>query len=151
MYLKLVTKWCITSMYDTWALSSAFLLVGPNSVPLFKADGELSELCSKLLLYYTPQVGNSPISLLLTSLLTKRHCHTMHLWLVHAYSTCYYIVSENIYDEDQQPFTLWNGLFSYNSTFKNVLFLLCHNPVIPSPVFFSLKVKKAKKHSLPCY
>ncbi|MEQ2190575.1 hypothetical protein XENOCAPTIV_000352 [Xenoophorus captivus] len=28
---------------------------GPNQVPLFKADGELSELNSKLLLYYTPQ------------------------------------------------------------------------------------------------
>ena len=32
-------------------------LPGPNHVSLFKADGELSDLNSKLLLYYTPQVG----------------------------------------------------------------------------------------------
>lgn len=31
-------------------------ITGPNHVPLFKADGELSDLNSKLLLYYTPQV-----------------------------------------------------------------------------------------------
>ena len=32
------------------------LPAGPNNVCLFKSDGELSELNSKLLLYYTPQV-----------------------------------------------------------------------------------------------
>lgn len=31
-------------------------ITGPNHVSLFKADGELSDLNSKLLLYYTPQV-----------------------------------------------------------------------------------------------
>lgn len=31
-------------------------IIGPNHVSLFKADGESSELNSKLLLYYTPQV-----------------------------------------------------------------------------------------------
>uniref|UniRef100_A0A4W4FU23 Neurobeachin-like protein 2 n=1 Tax=Electrophorus electricus TaxID=8005 RepID=A0A4W4FU23_ELEEL len=36
---------------------------GPNNVSLFKADGELSELCSKLLLYYTPQAFKSQICL----------------------------------------------------------------------------------------
>ncbi|XP_061771757.1 neurobeachin-like protein 2 isoform X2 [Nerophis ophidion] len=34
---------------------------GPNHVSLFKADGELSELNSKLLLYYTPQAFKSQI------------------------------------------------------------------------------------------
>lgn len=34
-------------------------VTGPNHVPLFKADGELSELNSKLLLYYTPQVNEA--------------------------------------------------------------------------------------------
>lgn len=33
-----------------------FSITGPNHVSLFKADGELSDLNSKLLLYYTPQV-----------------------------------------------------------------------------------------------
>ncbi|XP_076009798.1 neurobeachin-like protein 2 isoform X2 [Genypterus blacodes] len=36
---------------------------GPNHVSLFKADGELSELNSKLLLYYTPQAFKSQICL----------------------------------------------------------------------------------------
>lgn len=35
-----------------------FLLSGPNHVSLFKADGELSDLNNKLLLYYTPQVAH---------------------------------------------------------------------------------------------
>uniref|UniRef100_A0A2I4B951 Neurobeachin-like protein 2 n=1 Tax=Austrofundulus limnaeus TaxID=52670 RepID=A0A2I4B951_AUSLI len=36
---------------------------GPNHVALFKADGELSDLNSKLLLYYTPQAFKSQICL----------------------------------------------------------------------------------------
>ncbi|XP_031429737.1 neurobeachin-like protein 2 isoform X1 [Clupea harengus] len=36
---------------------------GPNNVCLFKSDGELSELNSKLLLYYTPQAFKSQICL----------------------------------------------------------------------------------------
>jgi len=32
------------------------IITGPNHVSLFKVDGELSDLNSKLLLYYTPQV-----------------------------------------------------------------------------------------------
>uniref|UniRef100_A0A665UD71 Neurobeachin-like protein 2 n=1 Tax=Echeneis naucrates TaxID=173247 RepID=A0A665UD71_ECHNA len=40
-----------------------FLLSGPNHVSLFKADGELSDLNSKLLLYYTPQAFKSQICL----------------------------------------------------------------------------------------
>ncbi|KAM9851975.1 neurobeachin-like protein 2 [Aulostomus maculatus] len=36
---------------------------GPNHVSLFKADGELSDLNSKLLLYYTPQAFKSQICL----------------------------------------------------------------------------------------
>lgn len=36
-----------------WFLLS---ITGPNHVSLFKAEGEISELNSKLLLYYTPQV-----------------------------------------------------------------------------------------------
>ncbi|XP_037393024.1 neurobeachin-like protein 2 isoform X1 [Pygocentrus nattereri] len=39
----------------------ALYLSGPNNVSLFKTDGELSELCSKLLLYYTPQAFKSQI------------------------------------------------------------------------------------------
>lgn len=35
---------------------SLILLLGPNNVSLFKADGEPSEVNSKLVLYYTPQV-----------------------------------------------------------------------------------------------
>ncbi|XP_056141782.1 neurobeachin-like protein 2 isoform X2 [Lampris incognitus] len=38
-------------------------VAGPNHVSLFKADGELSELNSKLLLYYTPQAFKSQICL----------------------------------------------------------------------------------------
>ncbi|KAB5586981.1 hypothetical protein PHYPO_G00007710 [Pangasianodon hypophthalmus] len=38
-------------------------MAGPNSVSLYKADGELSELCSKLLLYYTPQAFKNQICL----------------------------------------------------------------------------------------
>nr|XP_046254941.1 neurobeachin-like protein 2 isoform X3 [Scatophagus argus] len=37
--------------------------VGPNHVSLFKADGELSDLNSRLLLYYTPQAFKSQICL----------------------------------------------------------------------------------------
>lgn len=48
-------------------------VTGPNHVALFKADGELSELNSKLLLYYTPQVNeaqdNTPVCLHQISLL----------------------------------------------------------------------------------
>lgn len=33
-------------------------ITGPNHVSLFKVEGELSELNSKLLLYYTPQVAH---------------------------------------------------------------------------------------------
>ncbi|XP_077576977.1 neurobeachin-like protein 2 isoform X2 [Stigmatopora nigra] len=36
---------------------------GPNHVPLFKADGELSDLNGKLVLYYTPQAFKSQICL----------------------------------------------------------------------------------------
>ncbi|XP_075884079.1 neurobeachin-like protein 2 isoform X3 [Nelusetta ayraudi] len=36
---------------------------GPNHVPLFKADGELSDLNNRLLLYYTPQAFKSQICL----------------------------------------------------------------------------------------
>lgn len=35
---------------------SLLSITGPNHVSLFKVDGELSDLNSKLLLYYTPQV-----------------------------------------------------------------------------------------------
>lgn len=34
----------------------SFCFSGPNNVSLFKADGEPSEVNSKLVLYYTPQV-----------------------------------------------------------------------------------------------
>ncbi|KAI4887748.1 hypothetical protein NFI96_031408 [Prochilodus magdalenae] len=36
---------------------------GPNNVSLFKSDGEHSELCCKLLLYYTPQAFKNQICL----------------------------------------------------------------------------------------
>ncbi|KAK5618282.1 Neurobeachin-like protein 2 [Crenichthys baileyi] len=45
------------------AQARALHAAGPNQVPLFKADGELSELNSKLLLYYTPQAFKSQICL----------------------------------------------------------------------------------------
>ncbi|XP_060777738.1 neurobeachin-like protein 2 isoform X2 [Neoarius graeffei] len=45
------------------AQTHALYKAGPNSVSLFKADGELSELCSKLLLYYTPQAFKNQICL----------------------------------------------------------------------------------------
>ncbi|KAM4736367.1 neurobeachin-like protein 2 isoform 1-T1 [Anableps anableps] len=45
------------------AQARALHAAGPNHVPLFKADGELSELNSKLLLYYTPQAFKSQICL----------------------------------------------------------------------------------------
>ncbi|XP_058230531.1 neurobeachin-like protein 2 isoform X2 [Hemibagrus wyckioides] len=45
------------------AQTHTLYMAGPNSVPLFKADGELSELCSKLLLYYTPQAFKNQICL----------------------------------------------------------------------------------------
>ncbi|XP_062254882.1 neurobeachin-like protein 2 isoform X1 [Platichthys flesus] len=41
----------------------ALYAAGPNHVSLFKADGELSDLNSKLLLYYTPQAFKSQICL----------------------------------------------------------------------------------------
>ncbi|KAM6967984.1 neurobeachin-like protein 2 [Aplochiton taeniatus] len=41
----------------------ALYAAGPNHVSLFKAEGELSELNSKLLLYYTPQAFKSQICL----------------------------------------------------------------------------------------
>ncbi|KAM3872786.1 LOW QUALITY PROTEIN: neurobeachin-like protein 2 [Diretmus argenteus] len=41
----------------------ALYAAGPNHVSLFKADGELSDLNSKLLLYYTPQALKSQICL----------------------------------------------------------------------------------------
>lgn len=45
------------------AQARALHAAGPNHVALFKADGELSELNSKLLLYYTPQAFKSQICL----------------------------------------------------------------------------------------
>ncbi|MEQ2241254.1 Neurobeachin-like protein 2, partial [Ilyodon furcidens] len=45
------------------AQARALHAAGPNQVPLFKVDGELSELNSKLLLYYTPQAFKSQICL----------------------------------------------------------------------------------------
>ncbi|XP_060726425.1 neurobeachin-like protein 2 isoform X5 [Tachysurus vachellii] len=45
------------------AQTRTLYMAGPNSVPLFKADGEISELCSKLLLYYTPQAFKNQICL----------------------------------------------------------------------------------------
>uniref|UniRef100_A0A3B3CRJ3 Neurobeachin-like protein 2 n=1 Tax=Oryzias melastigma TaxID=30732 RepID=A0A3B3CRJ3_ORYME len=44
---------CHEALQQTQA--RALYAAGPNHVPLFKADGELSDLNSKLLLYYTPQ------------------------------------------------------------------------------------------------
>ncbi|XP_061144614.1 neurobeachin-like protein 2 isoform X1 [Syngnathus typhle] len=41
----------------------ALYAAGPNHVPLFKADGELSDLNGKLVLYYTPQAFKSQICL----------------------------------------------------------------------------------------
>ncbi|XP_036393977.1 neurobeachin-like protein 2 isoform X2 [Megalops cyprinoides] len=41
----------------------ALYAAGPNNVPLFKPDGELSDLNSKLLLYYTPQAFKNQICL----------------------------------------------------------------------------------------
>ncbi|XP_045082156.1 neurobeachin-like protein 2 isoform X2 [Coregonus clupeaformis] len=43
------------------AHTKALHTAGPNHVSLFKADGELSDLNSKLLLYYTPQAFKSQI------------------------------------------------------------------------------------------
>ncbi|XP_034144562.1 neurobeachin-like protein 2 isoform X2 [Esox lucius] len=43
------------------AHTKALYAAGPNHVSLFKADGELSDLNSKLLLYYTPQAFKSQI------------------------------------------------------------------------------------------
>uniref|UniRef100_A0A665UAK3 Neurobeachin-like protein 2 n=1 Tax=Echeneis naucrates TaxID=173247 RepID=A0A665UAK3_ECHNA len=45
------------------AHTRALYAAGPNHVSLFKADGELSDLNSKLLLYYTPQAFKSQICL----------------------------------------------------------------------------------------
>lgn len=42
-------------------MSISFRLAGPNNVSLFKADGEPSEVNSKLVLYYTPQVIIFPV------------------------------------------------------------------------------------------
>ncbi|XP_028984475.1 neurobeachin-like protein 2 isoform X2 [Betta splendens] len=43
--------------------AKALFAAGPNHVSLFKADGELSDLNGKLLLYYTPQAFKSQICL----------------------------------------------------------------------------------------
>ncbi|XP_062322796.1 neurobeachin-like protein 2 isoform X4 [Osmerus eperlanus] len=43
--------------------AKALYAAGPNHVSLFKADGELSDLNSKLLLYYTPQAFKNQICL----------------------------------------------------------------------------------------
>uniref|UniRef100_A0A3P8V3W9 Neurobeachin-like protein 2 n=1 Tax=Cynoglossus semilaevis TaxID=244447 RepID=A0A3P8V3W9_CYNSE len=45
------------------AQAKALFAAGPNNVSLFKVDGELSDLNSKLLLYYTPQAFKSQICL----------------------------------------------------------------------------------------
>uniref|UniRef100_A0A8B9KMW8 Neurobeachin-like protein 2 n=1 Tax=Astyanax mexicanus TaxID=7994 RepID=A0A8B9KMW8_ASTMX len=45
------------------AQTRALYMAGPNNVSLFKSDGELSELCNKLLLYYTPQAFKNQICL----------------------------------------------------------------------------------------
>ncbi|CAL8247132.1 unnamed protein product [Lota lota] len=45
------------------AHTKALYAAGPNHVPLFKEDGETSDLNSKLLLYYTPQAFKSQICL----------------------------------------------------------------------------------------
>uniref|UniRef100_A0A8P4K618 Neurobeachin-like protein 2 n=1 Tax=Dicentrarchus labrax TaxID=13489 RepID=A0A8P4K618_DICLA len=45
------------------AQTRALHAAGPNHVSLFKADGELSDLNSRLLLYYTPQAFKSQICL----------------------------------------------------------------------------------------
>ncbi|KAM9488840.1 neurobeachin-like protein 2 isoform 2-T2 [Clarias gariepinus] len=52
---------CHEALQPTQTL--ALYKAGPNCVSLFKADGELSELCSKLLLYYTPQAFKNQICL----------------------------------------------------------------------------------------
>ncbi|XP_036071922.1 neurobeachin-like protein 2 isoform X9 [Oryzias melastigma] len=52
---------CHEALQQTQA--RALYAAGPNHVPLFKADGELSDLNSKLLLYYTPQAFKSQICL----------------------------------------------------------------------------------------
>uniref|UniRef100_A0A8C4ZPY9 Neurobeachin-like 2 n=1 Tax=Gadus morhua TaxID=8049 RepID=A0A8C4ZPY9_GADMO len=43
--------------------TKALYTAGPNHVPLFREDGEMSELNSKLLLYYTPQAFKSQMCL----------------------------------------------------------------------------------------
>ncbi|XP_077383055.1 neurobeachin-like protein 2 isoform X1 [Festucalex cinctus] len=43
--------------------TKALYAAGPNHVPLFKVDGELSDLNGKLVLYYTPQAFKSQICL----------------------------------------------------------------------------------------
>ncbi|XP_061093012.1 neurobeachin-like protein 2 isoform X2 [Conger conger] len=45
------------------AQTKALYAAGPNHVPLFKSDGEPSDLNSKLLLYYTPQAFKNQICL----------------------------------------------------------------------------------------
>nr|XP_054591731.1 neurobeachin-like protein 2 isoform X3 [Nothobranchius furzeri] len=52
---------CHEALQQTQA--RALHAAGPNNVPLFKSDGELSDLNSKLLLYYTPQAFKSQICL----------------------------------------------------------------------------------------
>uniref|UniRef100_A0AAR2L756 Neurobeachin-like protein 2 n=1 Tax=Pygocentrus nattereri TaxID=42514 RepID=A0AAR2L756_PYGNA len=52
---------CHEALQPTQTQLLCFLVSGPNNVSLFKTDGELSELCSKLLLYYTPQAFKSQI------------------------------------------------------------------------------------------
>ncbi|KAK2844496.1 hypothetical protein Q5P01_011155 [Channa striata] len=52
---------CHEALQQTQA--RALYAAGPNHVSLFKADGELSDLNSKLLLYYTPQAFKNQICL----------------------------------------------------------------------------------------
>ncbi len=54
---------------------SLFRSTGPNNVSLFKSDGEPSEVNSKLLLYYTPQVIIFPVIHLIHTL-----SHTTYSW-----------------------------------------------------------------------
>ncbi len=56
---------------------SLFHLAGPNNVSLFKADGEPSEVNSKLVLYYTPQVIIFPVIHLIHK---HTHTHTSDSW-----------------------------------------------------------------------
>ncbi len=74
---KFVVKLEISSQKETSVKEylSLFRLTGPNNVSLFKADGEPSEVNSKLLLYYTPQVIIFPVTNLIHTL-----SHTTYSW-----------------------------------------------------------------------